>query len=229
MVDTVVMWDFDGTLAYRTGMWRSALLEALTDVAPGHGLTLDDVGPGLRSRFPWHRPDLGHLDLRTAEAWWAAVEPVFVGAYEQAGVAGPTARAAAPHVRPRYTDPAGWTVFADSVAALTQVAGSGMRQIVVSNHVPELPDLMAALGLAGYFDAILTSAVTGWEKPNPEMYAIARQAAGCPDRLWMIGDNPRADIEGAQAIGIPAILVRDSAADLSATIASVFAVGDTVA
>ena len=37
MAESVVLWDFDGTLAYRDGMWRGCLVEALAEVAPGHG------------------------------------------------------------------------------------------------------------------------------------------------------------------------------------------------
>ncbi|MFI5884541.1 HAD hydrolase-like protein [Streptomyces sp. NPDC051554] len=31
--------------------------------------------------------------------------------------------------------------------------------------------------------------------------------AGSPERVWMVGDNPVADVAGAQALGIPGILV----------------------
>jgi putative hydrolase of the HAD superfamily len=60
------------------------------------------------------------------------------------------------------------------------------------------------------FDAIVTSAATGYEKPHPAMYAHARELAGDADVLWMVGDNPVADVEGARRAGIPAVLVRDS-------------------
>jgi ribonucleotide monophosphatase NagD (HAD superfamily) len=28
------------------------------------------------------------------------------------------------------------------------------------------------------------------------------------DAAWMVGDNPKADVRGAEAVGLPAILVR---------------------
>jgi len=47
-----------------------------------------------------------------------------------------------------------------------------------------------------------------------------------PTSVWMIGDNPVADVAGAEAVGIPAILVRTrsdgaarSAPDLAAAAA----------
>ncbi|GAA2483744.1 HAD family hydrolase [Winogradskya humida] len=59
---------------------------------------------------------------------------------------------------------------------------------------------------------VLTSAVTGFEKPHPAMYAAAltRTRGG---RVWMAGDNPDADVAGARAAGIPALLVRDRPGD----------------
>jgi putative hydrolase of the HAD superfamily len=35
---------------------------------------------------------------------------------------------------------------------------------------------------------------------------------GQPARMWMVGDNPVADIRGAEAVGIPAFLVHTESA-----------------
>ena len=53
-----------------------------------------------------------------------------------------------------------------------------------------------------------TSAITGYEKPHPEMFNIAVRAAGSPKTVWMVGDNVVADYEGAEKLGISAVLVR---------------------
>jgi putative hydrolase of the HAD superfamily len=80
--------------------------------------------------------------------------------------------------------------------------------VILSNHVPELPALVRDLGLAGLVDDVIGSAETGFEKPNPRMYAKGLARAGHPRTAWMVGDNPVADVEGARAAGLPAILVR---------------------
>ena len=54
----------------------------------------------------------------------------------------------------------------------------------------------------------MNPAETGYEKPHSEAFSLARMAAGNPATIWMVGDNPKADIAGAEAAGIPAILVR---------------------
>src|SRR6201995_4789669 len=41
MSSGVVMWDFDGTLATRPGLWSTCLLEVLDEHAPGHAASRD--------------------------------------------------------------------------------------------------------------------------------------------------------------------------------------------
>ena len=45
------------------------------------------------------------------------------------------------------------------------------------------------------------------------MFALARRECGNPRVTWMVGDNPIADVRGAEAVGIPAVLVRTESAD----------------
>lgn len=207
MAESVVLWDFDGTLAYRDGMWRGCLVEALAEVAPGHGVVGADLAPGLRDGFPWHRPETGHPGLNSPDAWWGALQPLFVKAYVGAGVEARLADLAASRVRARYTDASRWTVFPDAVPALEELAAAGRQHVIVSNHVPELDGLLRDLGLDRYFAAVVNSSLVGWEKPHRRIFEAALDRAGRPERVWMVGDNPVADVAGARALGIPAILV----------------------
>ena len=43
----------------------------------------------------------------------------------------------------------------------------GYRMIILSNHVPELPQIVCDLGLTDAFEAVLGSAQTAVEKPHP--------------------------------------------------------------
>lgn len=201
-VTAAVLWDFDGTLATRTGRWSGCLVEALSVVAPDHGLDAEMLRPGLRAGFPWHTPAVGHA--HSADSWWAALSPTLLRAYVLAGVPEALAVRAAAGVRERYTDPSCWVVYDDVGPAFAALAA--YRHVVVSNHVPELRALVAALGLP--VDAVVCSAEVGWEKPHPALYAAALHVAGSPESVWMVGDNVEADVRGAEACGIPAILVR---------------------
>lgn len=83
----------------------------------------------------------------------------------------------------------------------------GWRQLILSNHVPELASIVRALGIDQYLDAVISSAFVGYEKPHPAAYAAAMDIAGSPLRAWMIGDSLEADALGADRVGLAAILV----------------------
>ena len=84
-----------------------------------------------------------------------------------------------------YVDPRHWAVFDDTKPTLTRRREAGWRHLIVSNHVPELPQLVQDLGLAEFIDEVLTSATTGYEKPHPQMFAITFARAGSPtQRGW---------------------------------------------
>lgn len=204
-----VIWDFDGTLAHRPGLWSGCLLEILDEHVPGHRVHHDQIRALLRDGFPWHQPEVEHPELCAPEAWWRQVEDLLSRAYRGVGIESQRASELARHARERFIDAAyGWRLFDDTLTALRDLRAAGWRHVILSNHVPELPELTSALGLSGVIDIVLTSAITGYEKPHPKMFALALEACDHPDQVWMVGDNPIADVGGAQAAGIPAIQVR---------------------
>lgn len=207
----VVLWDFDGTLAWRPGLWSGCVLEVLDELAPGHTAEREAVRAALKGGFPWDRHEEPHPHLSSADAWWESVKPLLRrairGSVEEARV-GELADA----VRWRFTDASRqWRVFDDTRAALRTTAAGGWRNAVLSNHVPELATIVTALGLGESLEQVFSSASTGFEKPHPEAFRGALRACGDPPLRWMVGDNPIADVAGAEALGIPAILVRTNA------------------
>lgn len=201
------MWDFDGTLAERPGLWSQTMVEVLNLEVSDHSVVRDDLRPALRDGFPWHRADQAHPELNDSDAWWQEVGRLLASAYRSVGYDKEAERLAR-LVRERFLDPAAWQVFDDTRPALERLADQGWSHVIVSNHVPELADLVEALGLAPYFAHVVTSARVGYDKPHPAIFRHALEQAGHPERAWMIGDNPIADVAGAQAAGIPAVLVR---------------------
>jgi putative hydrolase of the HAD superfamily len=208
MTDRLVLWDFDGTLAWRQGMWSGCALDVLDEHAPGHGVSIERLRTALRGGFPWHAWEQPHPELGEPGAWWDLVERRIAEAFESVWAGGDSARMAGA-LRERYLDVAvAWALFDDTEPALRALSEQGWRHAVVSNHVPELNALIDGLGLAGRLDAVFTSAATGYEKPHPQAFRIALDAFGNPPEVWMVGDNPHADVEGAEGIGLRAILVR---------------------
>jgi len=215
-----ILWDFDRTLARREGMWSGCLVDALEDVRPGHGHARESFRPYLSDGFPWHAHETPHPELCEPDAWWAHVEMLLANAYRGVGLDDESATAAAARVRIVYGDHTrAWALFDDVIPALQALRDAGWRHGILSNHVPELPALVAGLGLDDFVAVIVNSATIGYEKPHPEAFAEARRALGAPSELWMVGDNPVADVAGAEAAGIRAILVRhDGAPGLAAVV-----------
>jgi putative hydrolase of the HAD superfamily len=211
--DRLVLFDFDGTLAFREGLWSGCAIEVLDEHVPGHGVAVESIRQGMRGAYPWNRAEEAHLELGEPHLWWAAIEARMAGALEQAGVERGRGAALARSMRERFIDPSvGWQLFEDTIPSLQALRDAGWRMAVLSNHVPELEQLAAGLGLDGLFEEVFTSAAIGYEKPHAEAFAHALRACGSPSRVWMVGDNPVADVAGAEAVGIPAILVRGEVA-----------------
>jgi putative hydrolase of the HAD superfamily len=206
----LLIWDFDGTLAHRRGEtgWSILLVEALDAEEPGHGHSADTFRPHLRDGFPWHRPEAAHPELCEPEAWWAAVRPVLGRAYERVGYEPARALELADTARRLYVDPeVGWALFEDTVPVLARLSGAGWTHAILSNHVPELRQIVAGLGLDEIVSFVSCSAETGYEKPHAQAFASVLDSLG-PAEAWMVGDNVVADVLGAEAAGIPAVLVR---------------------
>lgn len=210
MADKVIFWDFDGTLGQRPGGWSGTLAEILAAWEPQCGITREDIRQQMHGGYPWSTPETPHLHLRDPDAWWRALEPTIARALVALGIAGQRAQELARLVRPYYLRASAWALFADTLPALRQLARLGWRQMLLSNHVPELPAIVAYLGLGPYLEGIVNSAEVGYEKPHPGIYHYARRLAGEAEVLWMVGDNYHADVLGARAAGFEAILVRRS-------------------
>lgn len=212
MAAPLAIWDFDGTLAWREGLWSGCVLEVLDEHEPGHGATREALRARLSGGFPWHRHEQPHPELAHADAWWQALTPLIAGAIAGCGVAEHRARELCAAVRERFVDAARvWRLFDDTPAALRATAAAGWRNAILSNHVPELAELVAALGIGEHVEEVFSSAVTGYEKPHPEAFRLVLRRFGEPRERWMVGDNPQADVAGAEALGIPAVLIRTAA------------------
>jgi putative hydrolase of the HAD superfamily len=107
-------------------------------------------------------------------------------------------------------------VFEDTVPALQRLRIHGSRNVILSNHVPELGDLVDDLGLRPYVEDVVCSAVTGYEKPHPQAFAAALGLRQHGEAIWMVGDNPQADVAGARRAGLEATLVRTNGVGLDA-------------
>ena len=93
-------------------------------------------------------------------------------------------------------------VVARNRPVLERLAGR-YRLGVVSNFTGNLRPCLEELGLARFFAVLSDSALIGWSKPDPRIFAHALAALQvAPQRAWMVGDNFEADIRGAAGVGL---------------------------
>src|SRR5579862_3173343 len=119
-----LIWDFDGTLGYRPGLWSGAMVQVLRRYA-GKEIDIETVRPYMRRGFPWHNPDQPNPPMRPADDWWNALLPHFEEAFIGCGVSPVEAASLAVKVRPVYTDLAGWKVFEDTIEVLQDLREAG--------------------------------------------------------------------------------------------------------
>ena len=103
-----------------------------------------------------------------------------------------------------------WHVFDDVISSglLRKLKQSGATLGVISNWDSRLHTILESTGLAGYFDFILASAEVGSAKPDKNIFFEAiRISKGSLQEACHIGDDIRADIQGANSIGMEAILI----------------------
>jgi putative hydrolase of the HAD superfamily len=213
----LLIWDFDGTLAFREGLWSSAVAEVARAHIPGCQAVREDFLPHLQWGFPWHSPELPHTQIASAEEWWQHLSPVIAGALVKVtGIPERRAEQLVPVVRATFVDPRHWALFDDVLPCLEALTEARWTHVVLSNHVPELPLLVEALGLTPHMAKVFNSATLGYEKPHPKSFGAVLGAFPDAAATVMVGDNYAVDVQGAKAAGLSAILVRRPNANATA-------------
>ncbi len=97
-----------------------------------------------------------------------------------------------------------------AAAALRWCKARRLRVILVSNTLwrgdADALEDWRRLGLAEIIDGAVTSHSVGWRKPHPAMFRRALELARCaPAEAFMVGDRLRADVWGAQQVGLRAV------------------------
>jgi putative hydrolase of the HAD superfamily len=105
-------------------------------------------------------------------------------------------------------DAIAFSAYPDAAPALRALRSAGHVLIVVSNWDASLRERLAETGLEPLVDAVVASAEVGAAKPARAIFDHALRLAGVPAaRAWHAGDSFDADVAGARAAGIRAVLV----------------------
>lgn len=107
-----------------------------------------------------------------------------------------------------FAQTSSWHVFPDVSPALDALRDAGLRLAVISNWSWALPELLHTLELVGHFEAVITSARVGFEKPHRGIFEHALAVMGVtPGEAVHVGDSVRADVGGATGMGIAPVLI----------------------
>jgi len=92
--------------------------------------------------------------------------------------------------------------------ALARLREAGFRLVVVSNADGTVEEGLTRCGLRPHLHAVVDSQVVGFEKPDPRIFTHALSLHGSdPARTLHVGDMYAADITGARAAGLHALLL----------------------
>jgi epoxide hydrolase-like predicted phosphatase len=100
----------------------------------------------------------------------------------------------------------------EMIDAVRRVRAAGVPTCLVSNswvmdHYTE--------EIRGLFDSVVISAEVGLHKPQPEIFLLAAERVGVEPQKCVFVDDLRENCEGAEAVGMTAVLHRDSASTMS--------------
>jgi putative hydrolase of the HAD superfamily len=197
----VVFFDLDDTLFDHTFAARSGLL-ALADELPAfRRQPIERVAEAhARNLEAFHaRVVAGELTLDEArvarfsalcrECGAADLDPeVVAGRYREA------------YMRARRAVP-GAVELLDALRDRSVAIG-----IVTNNVVDEQVEKLRLLEMLHLVDVLVVSEEAGAAKPDPAIFRIALERAGCrPDQSVMLGDSWTVDVLGARGAGIPAV------------------------
>ncbi len=200
--------DVDGTLLW-VGLDVEGYVEDLAPYNRNGGLTVEKAtGPmweGLRRHIEeniQYRTDEGLAGFKRRNAEQTA---------EELGIEAPADVLS--ELADRRTS---FNPYPESVAVLRRLKALGLELYVVSNWDILLVEVLEALGWVQYFEGIVTSAVLGFEKPDPRVFEEALRISGARrKRVLHVGNDPVADIRGAAAARIDTVLV-DRKGDIEA-------------
>lgn len=100
----------------------------------------------------------------------------------------------------------------DAVSTIRELFRRGYTLGIIANTVTEteIPDWMAADGVAGCFKTTILSSKVRLRKPDPAIYHLACQCIGIPEaNCAYVGDNVKRDVEGTYAAGFGAMILID--------------------
>jgi putative hydrolase of the HAD superfamily len=188
---------------------RGSIGEVYTRIARKHGAIADSDSVEKAFRQAFRTRSLAPLSsgkngLAAEKSWW---RDVVKNAFENT-MDPDTLNAYFAELFEFFRSSRCWELFPDALSCLRELKGLGYRLAIVSNFDSRLFDLLANLDIDTYFERVVLSWHVGVAKPNPVLFRRALEASWCDaSRALHIGDDEVDDVQGAQAAGVPVVLI----------------------
>ncbi len=199
-----ILFDLDDTLVVFDAVCAPSWRDVCARHAPRTGLPPDELHQAIQtvSRAYWsdrERHRVGRLALEETRAVLVAT------ALREAGADPGLARALAGDysaLQESRIEP-----FPDALPTLEALRRAGVRMALVTNGNAALQRRkIDRFGLERWMSAFLVEGELGFGKPDPRVFELALRALEVPaEEAWCVGDDPEADVAGAQAAGIHAV------------------------
>lgn len=109
-----------------------------------------------------------------------------------------------------------WFIYDDVIPTLEFWQKQHIQLAIISNFDTRIHQVLKLLNLEQFFSSITISSVTGFAKPNKQIFVKALTENDClPSQTWHIGDSYTEDYQGALSVGIKAFLVKRPAQSLA--------------
>lgn len=119
-----------------------------------------------------------------------------------------------------FARPEAWQAYPEAKPVLEQLR-CRFRLFVLSNFDARLKRILDGLDLLPLFEHVIISSEVGHSKPHPGIFIHAARLAGLePGECLHAGDEPEADLKGAQQAGFQACLIKRPETDLGALLSS---------
>lgn len=107
-----------------------------------------------------------------------------------------------------FGKPSRWALYDDVRPAFERMRDRGLRVGIISNWDSRLRSLLSGLGLDDVLCDVVSSADVGLHKPDPRIFELAcRRMDVLPAESAHVGDHHYADILGASAVGMTAVMI----------------------
>lgn len=135
---------------------------------------------------------------------WSALNKAI---FQAVGVEG-DARALSVEMERRFNTGAYTRPYQDALPTLEALRREGFHLGVISNGTEGVAYCLDLAGVSERVDFVLVSALVGWEKPAPEIFTLGLKAVDLrPEEVVFVGDHYWADIQGARAVGMQAVMI----------------------